>query len=80
MARLNDVRAQKRDVRKYMSGAVDTGTAGKPQVKSTKLKDGVVRVEAGGVNSHPVKGSGTPSRGKTVMKKVRVTSGHAVGV
>src|SRR6185503_11571763 len=78
MARLNDVRAQKKDVRKYMSGAVDTGTAGKPQARSSKLKEGAVRVESGGVSSHPVKGSGTPIRGKTLMKKVRVTSKNAV--
>lgn len=74
MARLNDVRAQKKDVRKYMSGSVDTGTMGKPQARSSKLKEGTVRVQSGGVTSHPVKGSGTPTRGKTVMKKVRVTS------
>ena len=78
MPRLNDVRAQKRDVRKYMSGAVDTGTAGKPQARSSKLKEGVVRVESGGVSSHAVKGTGTPTRGKTLMKKVRVTSKNAV--
>ena len=78
MPRLNDVRAQKRDVRKYLSGAVDTGTAGKPQSRSAKMKEGQVRVESGGVSSHPVKGTGSPSRGKTVMKKVRMTSSHAV--
>ena len=78
MPRLNDVRAQKRDVRKYLSGAIDTGTAGKPQSRSAKMKEGHVRVESGGVSSHPVKGTGSPSRGKTVMKKVRMTSSHAV--
>jgi len=78
MARLNDVRAQRKDVRKYMGSSVDTGTAGKPQSRSAKLKEGQVRVESGGVSSHPVKGTGTPSRGKTVMKNVRVTSKNAV--
>ena len=74
MSRLSEARAQKKDVRKYMGGAVDTGTMGKPQSRTSKLKDGVVRVESGGVSSHPPKGTGTPSRGKTLMKKVRVTS------
>ena len=78
MPRLNNVRAQRRDVSKYMSGRVDTGTAGKPQARSSKLKEGQVRVESGGVSSHAVKGTGSPSRGKTVMKKVRVTSKNAV--
>ncbi len=74
MPRIKDVRAQKADVRKYMGGAVDTGTMGKPQSHSAKLKEGVVRVQSGGVSSHPVKGTGTPTRGKTVLKKGRVTS------
>jgi len=78
MPRLTKVRAQTKDVRKYMSGAVDTGTMGKPQSRTTKMKEGQTRVQSGGVASHPVKGTGTPSRGKTVMKKVRMTSSRAV--
>ena len=80
MPRLSDVRAQKKDVRKYTSGGVDTGTMGKPQSRTSKLKEGMVRVQSGGVSSHPVKGTGTPSRGKTIMKRNRVTSKNAVEV
>ena len=78
MPRLNQVRAQRRDVSKYMSGAMDTGTAGKPQAHSSKMKEGQVRVESGGVASHAVKGTSVPGRSKVRMKKVRVTSSKAV--
>jgi len=69
---IKGARVEKRDVSKYTH--VDTGTAGKPQKQTAKMKEGATRVQSGGVTDHPVQGS--PSRSKVRMKKVRVTGGH----